>query len=178
MVTPPVHRLRAGCHQRIWPAACVWQGHSATLVRHCAAAEAWALLQVLTMLPFPPEMRTDCMSLLHTIRGSSTEAGCANRQLARIWRAVANVLGRCFKPVHEAQQLVWLPAHTTTNAVGEAKLSNGRRLSMIGWRANRLVDALAKLSALEAQNLPAAIQLIRSSEAAVKSNMRPRCWVA
>jgi hypothetical protein len=133
-----------------------------------AAAEAWALLQVFTMLPFPPEMRTDCMALLHTIRGSTIEAGSASRQLARIWRDVADALGGCFKALHEAQQLVWVPAHTTTSAVGEAKLSNGSRLSMFDWRANRLVDALAKMSALEAQYLPEALRLIRSSEVAVK----------
>ena len=39
---------------------------------------------------------------------------------------------------------------------------------MVDWRANRLVDAPAKRSALEAQNLPEAIRLIRSSEVAVR----------
>ena len=37
----------------------------------------------------------------------------------------------------------------------------------VDWRANRLVDALAKLSALEAQYLPAAIKLLKSAEKAV-----------
>ena len=54
----------------------------------------------------------------------------------------------------EDSKLVWMPAHTSTGAVREAKLSNGTRLSMLDWRANRLVDALAKISALEAQYLP------------------------
>ena len=48
------------------------------------------------------------------------------------------------------------------------KLSNGRKLTMLDWRANRLVDALAKRSALEAQYLPEAIKLIKSAEAAVR----------
>ena len=42
------------------------------------------------------------------------------------------------------------------------------RLTMIDWRANRIVDALAKMSALQAQHLPEALKLIKSSEAAVR----------
>ena len=133
-----------------------------------AAAEAWSLLQVLSMLPFPPSMRTDCMALLHTIRGSPAAAGAASKQLARIWRAVADTLGGCFRPLADAEHLIWMPAHTSTSAVGEVKLSSGARLTMIDWRANRLVDALAKMSALEAQNIPEALKLIKSSEVAVR----------
>jgi len=133
-----------------------------------AAAEAWALLQVLRLLPFPPEMRTDCQALLHTIHGTTQDAGAANRQLARIWRDIANILDGCFKPLADAQQLVWMPAHTDTAAVGEVKLSNGGKLTMVDWRANRLVDALAKMSALEAQDLHEAVRLIKSSETAVR----------
>ena len=68
----------------------------------------------------------------------------------------------------EADKLVWMPAHTSTGDVGEAKLSNGTRLSMVDWRANRLVDALAKLSALEVQYLPEVVKLLKGAEAAVK----------
>ena len=39
---------------------------------------------------------------------------------------------------------------------------------MFDWCANRLVDSLAKMFALEAQNIPQALKLIRSSEAAVR----------
>lgn len=133
-----------------------------------AAAEAWALQEVLAMLPFPPEMRTDCQALLKTLAGSPSSASATDKQLARIWVNIANSLGGCFKAVAGANQLVWMPAHTTTSSVGEVKLSNGRKLTMLDWRANRLVDALAKMSALEAQYLPEAIKLIKSAEAAVR----------
>ena len=42
------------------------------------------------------------------------------------------------------QKLIWLPAHQTTAMVGEARRSDGHKLTMTNWRANRLVDALAK----------------------------------
>ena len=63
---------------------------------------------------------------------------------------------------------MWMPAHTSTSSVGEVKLSNGERLSMVDWRANRLVDALAKMSASEAQCVPAALKLGASTEMAVR----------
>ena len=42
---------------------------------------------------------------------------------------------------------MWVPAHHSHKAVGEAKLSSGQRLSNVDWRANRLVDKLAKMAA-------------------------------
>ncbi len=133
-----------------------------------AAAEAWALQFVLSLQPFPPKMRTDCQSLLTTLRDTPQHATAANKQLARIWVAVADILGGCFRSINDAGQLVWMPAHTTTSSVGEVKLSNGSRLSMVDWRANRLVDALAKMAALEAQYLPTAVKTLKSAEIAVR----------
>ena len=42
---------------------------------------------------------------------------------------------------------MWLPAHLSHSAIGEAKLSDGSRLIAVDWRANRLVDKLAKIAA-------------------------------
>ena len=42
---------------------------------------------------------------------------------------------------------MWLPAHLSHSAIGEAKLSDGSRLTAVDWRANRLVDKLAKIAA-------------------------------
>ena len=120
------------------------------------------------MVPFPPHMRTDCQALLTTLQHGEGSAAGANKPLARIWRCIANTLGGCFRPMVEEDKLVWMPAHTSTGDVGEAKLSNGTRLSMVDWRANRLVDALAKMSALEAQHIPEVIKLLKGAEAAVK----------
>ena len=63
--------------------------------------------------------------------------------------------------------LVWIPAHTTPASVGEVKNSDGFRLSHIDWRANRLVDGLAKLAASERRAPEAVLKLLASGDAAV-----------
>ena len=47
----------------------------------------------------------------------------------------------------EHKQLVWMPAHQPLSAVGHKELSNGKLLTVVDWRENRVVDALAKLAA-------------------------------
>ena len=44
-------------------------------------------------------------------------------------------------------KVVWMPAHKSHKAVGVATLSNGQVLTTVDWRANRLVDCLAKAAA-------------------------------
>ena len=60
-----------------------------------AAAEAWALRTVLSAAPFPPQMRTDCMSPLTTAKAGGSKATDPRRALARIWcHIVATIDGR------------------------------------------------------------------------------------
>jgi hypothetical protein len=47
----------------------------------------------------------------------------------------------------EGHKLTWMPAHQTVSMVGEVMKSNGEKLTMRDWRANRLVDLLAKQAA-------------------------------
>ena len=133
-----------------------------------AAAEAWALQVVIGQCPLPPQMRTDCQALLTTLSAGTQRATAADKQLARIWRTIAASVGCCLVDVASSGVLVWMPAHLTTASVGKVQLSNGNYLSMTDWRANRLVDALAKMSALDAQCLPACIELVRAATIAVK----------
>ena len=50
----------------------------------------------------------------------------------------------------DAQRLVWMPAHQSLGAIWSSRtLSNGRLYSVVDWRANRLVDAIAKAFANE-----------------------------
>jgi len=57
-----------------------------------AAAEAWALLEVLRLSPSPPRMRTDCLSLVKTAKQGAEAALAPSRQLGRIWVCIANIL--------------------------------------------------------------------------------------
>ena len=112
-----------------------------------AAAEAWALYIVLDENAFMPHVRTDCQSLLSAAMAGSAIAGGADKVLGRIWRDIASIVGDDVSTIVSSGKLVWLPAHQSRARVGQAVLSNGTRLSPIDWRANRLVDVLAKRAA-------------------------------
>jgi hypothetical protein len=99
------------------------------------------------LCPFPPAMRTDCLSLLLTAEAGTSSATRANRPPARVWKIIAEAIGLDLSTLTSTGLLVWVPAHHSHNSVGEAKLSNGIRLSHVDWRANRLVDKLAKTAA-------------------------------
>ena len=82
-----------------------------------AAAEAWALQEVLAQCPFPPQMRTDCQALLATVTGGVQRATAADKKLARIWRKIANMLGGCFKRFRGVEGL-GVDAGTPNNSIG------------------------------------------------------------
>ena len=131
-----------------------------------AAAEAWALQTVLRECPFPPQMRTDCMSLLTTARLGSAKATHHSRPSARIWKTISETLGVDISTLVQGGKLAWVPAHQSLQMVGETKLSNGCRLTVADWRANRLVDALAKAAASELQASKDTLAFLASAEAA------------
>ncbi len=67
-----------------------------------------------------------------------------------------------------ADLLVWMPSHETANSLGSAKDSNGRPVSPLMWRANRLADVLAKAAA-STRRLPTwATKLVAAAGALVK----------
>jgi hypothetical protein len=133
-----------------------------------AAAEAWALCTALSCCPFVPHLRTDCQSLLLTAAGGAQQATSANRPLARVWGMIASALDGDTTSMVEHKQLVWMPAHQPLSAVGHKELSNGKLLTVVDWRANRLVDALAKLAATRGQAPKAIVRLLESGKAAMR----------
>ena len=64
--------------------------------------------------------------------------------------------------------LVWMPAHQPLAAIGTRRLSNGRLLTAVDWRSNRLVDLLAKQAAATREAPRAVSSLLKSAEAAVR----------
>ena len=133
-----------------------------------AAAEAWALHIALNESAFPPKLRTDCQCLLSTARAGVAQATGPDRPLARIWGLIATSLDGNIESIVERGILVWMPAHQPLSAIGNATLSNGKVLSGVDWRANRLVDALAKAAA-ETVRAPRPLRcLLESGRAAVK----------
>ena len=122
-------------------------GTSPTRIYTAAAAELWALATIIDMSPFPPTTKTDCMSLITVAKAGTTSATNGSRQLARLWKAIATNLGTDISDLVRNGRLTWIPAHLPYAAVGERMLPCGARLTAADWRANRLVDALAKLGA-------------------------------
>jgi len=112
-----------------------------------AAAELWAIAAIIDMCPFPPKMKTDCLSLISAAKAGTVSATDGSRQLARMWKAIAANLGADISALVLHGRLTWIPAHLPYSAVGERTLPCGARLTAIDWRANRLVDMLAKLGA-------------------------------
>jgi hypothetical protein len=131
-----------------------------------AAAEAWALLEVLRQSPTPPRMKTDCLSLLSMARQGAEAATAANRPLARIFVEIARALDGDLTTLERTNLLVWQPAHQTVQAIGQRHGSDGKKITTADWRANRLVDALAKQAAEQVRADKATRDLLQSGRAA------------
>ena len=133
-----------------------------------AAAEAWALHMALALTAFPPFLRTDCQSLLKTAAEGTAQAHEASRPLARIWKLIADSLDGNIAILIINRNLILMPAHQALSAIGVKVRSDGRLLTVVDWRANRLVDALAKLAAAFGQAPKAITRLLESGRIAVR----------
>jgi hypothetical protein len=131
-----------------------------------ASAEAWDMLTVLSYCPFVPLIRTDCQALLTTALAGNASATHHDRPLARVWSMVAHIVGDDLSSIVNSGKLVWMPAHKSQKAVGVAQLSNGQLLTTIDWRANRLVDGLAKAAAKSLAAPSQVSAFLRSADAA------------
>ena len=68
-----------------------------------------------------------------------------------------------------------MPAHQTPTAIGNVLKSTGASITAVGWRANHLVDGLAKLAATEGATTKEEAKLITSAEHLVRhcAGLRP-----
>jgi hypothetical protein len=133
-----------------------------------AATEAWALYTALAQCPFMPALRTDCLGLLSTAEGGTARATAADKPLARAWVGIAATLDGDITQLVRRRRLVWLPAHQSATAIGNRTLSNGKEMTALDWRANRLVDALAKMAAAVGRMPKALSRLLDSGKAACR----------
>jgi len=133
-----------------------------------AAAETWALAKALSLSSFPPHLRTDCQGLLASAGHSQSVILGADRPLARAWAVIAAALDGDTASLERDGRLVWMPAHQSMAAIGAKRLSNGVYMNAVDWRANRLVDALAKQAAATRQAPAAVLRLLKSAKAAVR----------
>ena len=118
-------------------------------VRTAPAAEAWAVYQVLSMLPEPPLMTSDCKSLPSVALRGANKATHAKAALARIWCGISSCLDGDTRAMVHSKRLQWTPAHLTQRSIGQLASGTNRVITAADGRANRLADALAKEAANE-----------------------------
>ncbi len=125
-------------------------------VETAAAAEAWAYSFVVGLTPMAPAITTDCLKVLKTLSAGKMVAIAATiaatHRLARVWARTFGILEE--QGSQAAAKLTWMPAHGSSATIGVATKSNGHTISGLDWRANRLVDALAKAAAAFDRVLP------------------------
>ena len=107
-------------------------------------AEAWALQQVLTMVPETLQIFTDCFGLRKTAEAGLAAATTAASPAARIWNMIGNVLDGDLTSLAASDGLQWIPAHLSFHAIGKQHVHGRSELTSLQWRSNRLVDALAQ----------------------------------
>ena len=94
-----------------------------------------------------------------------------NKMLARIWNAITATVGDDVSGMVESGLWQWVPAHLSIEAVGQATAHNRNRLTIIDWRANRLVDALAKNCAATVAHEASTNELVASAETLVRHRL-------
>ena len=121
-----------------------------------AGAELWALYFVLSVRSEGvPRIVTDCKGILDGAQCSPAHLVGHDRALARTWGLIIQVLDGELQPL--AERLLWMPSHESAATLARATDSGGRPITLGMWRANRLVDALAKLAARK-HRLPAIVK--------------------
>ena len=133
-----------------------------------SAAEAWALATVTSRAPWGPKIITDCLGLLHTAEAGATAATRSSKQLARTWATIAGHLDGNISEMVTSKRLRWMPAHQGPGAIGVAVKSDGKPITVLEWRANRLVDAIAKAEASKGVAPQGTVDLLKSAAALVQ----------
>jgi len=140
-------------------------------INTAAAAELWAIHIAMSLSPFPPRIKTDCMSILTSASAGTATVTAHNKVLARVWNSIAASADGDVAALVEQGLWQWIPAHLSISAVGQATDHSNQRLTMVDWRANRLVDALAKTGAASVAPAPETVKLVTSAEVLVRHRL-------
>ncbi len=133
-----------------------------------AGAECWAYFCVIGMSLFVPHVVADCLGILSMLTLGKTAATLATRPLARVWGLIFHTLDMEVASSLVNNDIVWMPAHGPAQSIGKKLKSNGHPVSAIDWRANRLVDFLARLAACTDQVPHAASKLYKQAHQAAE----------
>lgn len=122
-------------------------GHPPGWINDSGGAEVWAFLVVLSICFSCPRIVTDCFNILNMLMAGRQNATDAMRPLARVWSAVYCALEADDCSSFVNRDVIWMPAHCSVAALGIRIKSDGRPVSALDWRGNRLADYLARLAA-------------------------------
>jgi len=123
------------------------KGNPPNWVIDSGGAEVWAFLQVLEMFPDCSRITTDYYNILVMLQSGRKSATAATRPLARLWRSIYDCIDKR-GTIDILLKRVWrMPSHCPLASVGTRVMSNGEFVGALDWRANRLVDHLARIAA-------------------------------
>ena len=91
-----------------------------------------------------PHVVTDGQCLLTTAAAGTVRATASSRPLVAVWRTIVAALDADVSLLVTRDKLRRLPAHKSLELALQARNSNGDLVTEIGWRANRLADAIAR----------------------------------
>ena len=111
------------------------------------------------------------MSIITSASAGTATVTAHNKVLARVWNSISTSADGNVAALVEQGLWQWIPAHLSISAVGQATAHSNKRLSMVDWRANRLVDALAKTGAASVAPAPETIDLVTSAETLVRHRL-------
>jgi hypothetical protein len=115
-------------------------------VHDAAGAELWAVCFVLGLRCHTvPSIVTDCKGIVDSLQYAPHTLTCHDKALARTWGMVRQQLDDDLQQL--ARRLTWMPSHAAYTSIEVAADSDGHPVTATMWRANRLVDALAKRAA-------------------------------
>jgi anti-sigma28 factor (negative regulator of flagellin synthesis) len=132
----------------------------------------WAMYFVLSLslLAGVPFIVTDCKGILDGLQDTPQALTQLDKALARTWDLIRHTLDDDFSVMR--CRIRRMPSHTSFSGICNAVDSTGRPITILMWRANRLVDGLAKIAAgrhrlpeWAFQMLGAAAQLVKHAAA-------------
>jgi hypothetical protein len=142
-------------------------GEVAMLGKKDARAEDRSLSALKRQIELADRTQKSALDIKTAEKGTSI-ATTSRKNLARIWGHVADITDGRIQSLSESKALIWMPAHQPPTAIDCRKKSNGHPINKVDWRANRLVDGLAKLAAERNSTPKAQIKLVESAEHLVR----------
>ena len=100
--------------------------------------------------------------------GQQAATAASNTALVRVWLLIYNCLEDNFRPNMFSGLVIWMPAHGAVHTIGCARKSNSDAIRGIDWRANHLVDGLAKLAAFGVRVPIEAVSVINAGSTAAE----------